>query len=113
MTARLREGLTISRWVKSADARRWARKDHTSVVRFVQNGFYGLASVTRGRIGNPLPKLDMPDDQGPRMGGTFVGEKGKLEISRNLGEDNFPILVRLLRDMRLFSASHFVHLRRG
>ena len=27
-----------------------------------------------------LLKLDMPEDKGPRMGGLFVGEQGKIEI---------------------------------
>ncbi|MHB8899627.1 MAG: Gfo/Idh/MocA family protein, partial [Thermoguttaceae bacterium] len=33
--------------------------------------------------GGTLLKLDMPEDKGPRMGGIFSGEKGKIEINRN------------------------------
>ncbi|MFH1921751.1 MAG: Gfo/Idh/MocA family oxidoreductase [Planctomycetota bacterium] len=40
-----------------------------------------------------LLKLDMPEDKGPRMGGIFVGEKGKIEINRNRLAANPPELI--------------------
>jgi hypothetical protein len=38
-------------------------------------------------------KLDMPENKGPRMGGIFVGEKGKIEINRNRLASNPPELI--------------------
>jgi len=39
-------------------------------------------------------KLDMPEDKGPRMGGIFTGEKGKIEINRNRLASNPVELIR-------------------
>ena len=39
-------------------------------------------------------ELDMPEDKGPRMGGIFVGEKGKIEINRNRLASNPPELIQ-------------------
>jgi len=41
-----------------------------------------------------LLKLDLPEDKGPRMGGIFIGEKGKIEINRNRLASNPPELIR-------------------
>ncbi len=41
-----------------------------------------------------LLKLDMPEDKGPRMGGIFTGEKGKIEINRNRLASNPPELIQ-------------------
>jgi hypothetical protein len=38
-------------------------------------------------------KLDMPEKKGPRMGGVFTGEKGKIEINRNRLASNPPELI--------------------
>ena len=39
-------------------------------------------------------KLDMPEDKGPRMGGIFIGEDGKIEINRNRLASNPPELIK-------------------
>lgn len=39
-------------------------------------------------------QLDMPEDKGPRMGGIFIGEQGKIEINRNRLASNPPELIR-------------------
>ena len=38
-------------------------------------------------------KLDIAHDKGPKMGGVFVGEKGKIEINRNRVASNPPELI--------------------
>jgi hypothetical protein len=41
-----------------------------------------------------LLSLDMPENKGPRMGGIFAGEKGKIEINRNRLASNPPELIK-------------------
>ena len=52
------------------------------------------ARVSMRYASGTLLKLDMPEDKGPRMGGIFVGEKGKIEINRNRLASNPPELIR-------------------
>ncbi|MDZ7619343.1 MAG: gfo/Idh/MocA family oxidoreductase, partial [Patescibacteria group bacterium] len=37
---------------------------------------------------------DLPEDKGPKMGGIFTGEKGKIEINRNRLAANPPELIQ-------------------
>ena len=41
------------------------------------------AHVSMRYASGTILKLDMPEKKGPRMGGIFVGEEGKIEINRN------------------------------
>jgi predicted dehydrogenase len=95
--ARFREycGWLVTGWVHAFDQiQRALGTDDTTPVEV-----WPEESVPDGRVSlryanGTLLKLDMPEDKGPRMGGIFTGEKGKIEINRNRLAANPPELIR-------------------
>ena len=94
--ARYREycGWLVTGWVHAFDQiQRALGTDDTGPVEIwpEQSGPNARVSLRYAR--GTLLKLDMPEDKGPRMGGIFVGEKGKIEINRNRLAANPPELI--------------------
>jgi predicted dehydrogenase len=94
--ARYREycGWLVTGWVHAFDQiQRALGTDDTGPVEIwpEESGPDGRVSM-RYACGTLL-KLDMPEDKGPRMGGIFAGEKGKIEINRNRLAANPPELI--------------------
>jgi len=95
--ARYREycGWLVTGWVHAFDQiQRALGTDDTGPVELwpEEPGPDGRVSL-RYANGTVL-KLDMPEDKGPRMGGIFAGETGKIEINRNRLASNPPELIR-------------------
>ncbi|MHB0957694.1 MAG: Gfo/Idh/MocA family protein [Pirellulaceae bacterium] len=95
--ARYREycGWLVSGWVHAFDQiQRALGTDDTGPVEIwpEEPGPDGRVAM-RYACGTVL-QLDMPEDKGPRMGGIFTGEKGKIEINRNRLAANPPELIR-------------------
>jgi hypothetical protein len=95
--ARYREycGWLVTGWVHAFDqVQRALGTDETGPVEIwpEESGPDGRVSM-RYACGTVL-KLDMPEDKGPRMGGIFTGETGKIEINRNRLASNPPELIR-------------------
>ena len=88
-------GWLVTGWVHAFDQiQRALGTDDTTPVEIwpEEPGPNGRVSL-RYATGTVL-KLDMPEDKGPRMGGIFVGEKGKIEINRNRLASNPPELIQ-------------------
>ncbi len=95
--ARYREycGWLVTGWVHAFDQiQRALGTDDTGPVEIwpEEPGPDGRVSM-RYACGTLL-KLDMPENKGPRMGGIFAGEKGKIEINRNRLASNPPDLIK-------------------
>lgn len=94
--ARYREycGWLVTGWVHAFDQiQRALGSDDTGPVEI-----WPVERVPNGRVSmryasGTVLELDMPEDKGPRMGGIFIGEKGKIEINRNRLASNPPELV--------------------
>ncbi len=87
-------GWLVTGWVHAFDqVQRALGTDETGPVEVwpEEAGPDGRVSL-RYATGTVL-KLDMPENKGPRMGGIFVGEKGKIEINRNRLASNPPELI--------------------
>jgi predicted dehydrogenase len=94
--ARYREycGWLVTGWVHAFDqVQRALGTDDTGPVEIWPEESGPDARVTMRYAGGTLLKLDMPEDKGPRMGGIFIGEKGKIEINRNRLASNPPELI--------------------
>jgi len=94
--ARYREycGWLVTGWVHAFDQiQRALGTDDTGPVEIWPEQPGPNARVTLRYAGGTLLKLDIPEDEGPRMGGIFVGEKGKIEINRNRLAANPPELI--------------------
>jgi hypothetical protein len=94
--ARWREycGWLVTGWVHAFDQiQRALGTDDTGPVEIWPEESVPDGRVTMRYASGTLLKLDMPEDKGPRMGGIFVGEKGKIEINRNRLASNPPELV--------------------
>jgi len=94
--ARYREycGWLVTGWVHAFDQiQRALGTDDTGPVEVWTEEPGPNARVTLRYAGGTLLKLDMPEDKGPRMGGIFAGEKGKIEINRNRLAANPPELI--------------------
>ena len=95
--ARYREycGWLVTGWVHAFDQiQRALGTDTTGPVEIWPEGPGPDARVTMRYPSGTVLKLDMPEDKGPRMGGIFVGEKGKIEINRNRLASNPPELIQ-------------------
>ncbi|MCL4194231.1 MAG: Gfo/Idh/MocA family oxidoreductase [Thermoguttaceae bacterium] len=94
--ARYREycGWLVTGWVHAFDQiQRALGSDDTGPVEI-----WPMERVPNGRVSmryasGTVLELDMPEDKGPRMGGIFIGEKGKIEINRNRLASNPPELI--------------------
>ncbi|HUT92628.1 MAG TPA: Gfo/Idh/MocA family oxidoreductase [Thermoguttaceae bacterium] len=94
--ARYREycGWLVTGWVHAFDQiQRALGTDETGPVEVWPEEPGPDGRVTLRYARGTLLKLDMPEDKGPRMGGIFVGEKGKIEINRNRLAANPPELI--------------------
>jgi hypothetical protein len=95
--ARYREycGWLVTGWVHAFDqVQRALGTDDTGPVEIWPEESGPDARVSMRYACGTLLKLDMPEDKGPRMGGIFVGEQGKIEINRNRLASNPPELVQ-------------------
>ncbi|MCU0959952.1 MAG: Gfo/Idh/MocA family oxidoreductase [Pirellulaceae bacterium] len=95
--ARFREycGWLVTGWVHAFDqVQRALGTDDTGPVEIWPEEPGPDARVSLRYASGTVLKLDMPEDQGPRMGGIFVGERGKIEINRNRLASNPPDLIR-------------------
>ena len=95
--ARYREycGWLVTGWVHAFDqVQRALGTDDTGPVEIWPEESGPDGRVSMRYASGTLLKLDMPEDKGPRMGGIFVGEKGKIEINRNRLASNPPELIR-------------------
>ncbi len=94
--ARFREycGWLVTGWVHAFDQiQRALGTDETTPVEVWPEEPGPDGRVTLRYACGTLLKLDLPEDKGPRMGGIFAGEKGKIEINRNRLASNPPELV--------------------
>ncbi len=94
--ARYREycGWLVTGWVHAFDQiQRALGTDDTGPVEIWPDESGPDARVTMRYASGTLLKLDMPEDKGPRMGGIFIGEHGKIEINRNRLASNPPELT--------------------
>jgi predicted dehydrogenase len=94
--ARFREycGWLVTGWVHAFDqVQRALGTDDTGPVEIWPEQSRPDGRVSMRYASGTLLELDMPEDKGPRMGGIFVGEKGKIEINRNRLASNPPELI--------------------
>lgn len=94
--ARYREycGWLVTGWVHAFDQiQRALGTDDTGPVDIWPEESGPDAHVSLRYASGTILKLDMPEDKGPRMGGIFTGEKGKIEINRNRLASNPPDLI--------------------
>jgi len=95
--ARYREycGWLVTGWVHAFDQiQRALGTDDTGPVEIWPDEPGPNGRVSMRYACGTLLKLDMPEDKGPRMGGIFSGEKGKIEINRNRLAANPPELIQ-------------------
>ena len=95
--ARYREycGWLVTGWVHAFDQiQRALGTDDTGPVEIWPEEPGPDGRVTMRYASGTLLKLDMPEDKGPRMGGIFTGEHGKIEINRNRLASNPPELIQ-------------------
>lgn len=95
--ARYREycGWLVTGWVHAFDqVQRALGTDDTGPVEIWPEEAGPDARVSMRYANGTILKLDMPEDKGPRMGGIFTGESGKIEINRNRLASNPPELIR-------------------
>jgi hypothetical protein len=95
--ARFREycGWLVTGWVHAFDQiQRALGTDDTGPVEIWPEEPGPDAHVSMRYACGTVLKLDMPENKGPRMGGIFTGEKGKIEINRNRLASNPPELIR-------------------
>jgi hypothetical protein len=95
--ARYREycGWYVTGWVHAFDQiQRALGTDHTGPVEIWPEETIPDGRVTLRYASGTLLKLDLPEDKGPKMGGIFIGEKGKIEINRNRLASNPPSLIQ-------------------
>ena len=95
--ARYREycGWLVTGWVHAFDqVQRALGTDDTGPVEIWPEEPVPNARVSLRYASGTLLQLDMPENKGPRMGGVFAGEKGKIEINRNRLASNPPELIR-------------------
>lgn len=94
--ARFREycGWLVTGWVHAFDQiQRALGTDDTGPVEIWPEEAGPDAHVSMRYASGTILKLDMPENKGPRMGGIFTGEKGKIEINRNRLASNPPELI--------------------
>ncbi|MHB8971064.1 MAG: Gfo/Idh/MocA family protein [Pirellulaceae bacterium] len=94
--ARYREycGWLVTGWVHAFDqVQRALGTDDTGPLEIWPEEAGPDARVSLRYASGTVLQLDMPEDQGPRMGGIFIGEHGKIEINRNRLASNPPELV--------------------
>lgn len=94
--ARYREycGWLVTGWVHAFDQiQRALGTDDTGPVEIWPEEAGPDAHVSMRYASGTILKLDMPENKGPRMGGIFTGEKGKIEINRNRLASNPPELI--------------------
>ncbi len=88
-------GWLVTGWVHAFDQiQRALGTDNTTPVEIWPEEPGPDGRVSMRYASGTLLKLDMPEDKGPRMGGIFIGEKGKIEINRNRLAANPPELIR-------------------
>ncbi len=95
--ARYREycGWLVTGWVHAFDqVQRALGTDDTGPVEIWPEESRPDGRVSMRYACGTVLKLDMPEDKGPRMGGIFIGEKGKIEINRNRLASNPPELIQ-------------------
>lgn len=87
-------GWLVTGWVHAFDqVQRALGTDDTGPVEIWPEESGPDAHVSMRYANGTVLKLDMPENKGPRMGGIFVGEKGKIEINRNRLASNPPELI--------------------
>lgn len=87
-------GWLVTGWVHAFDqVQRALGTDDTGPVEVWPEESGPDAHVSLRYASGTVLKLDMPENKGPRMGGIFVGEKGKIEINRNRLASNPPELI--------------------
>lgn len=87
-------GWLVTGWVHAFDQiQRALGTDDTTPVEVWPEESQPNGRVSLRYASGTLLKLDMPEDKGPRMGGIFFGEKGKIEINRNRLASNPPELI--------------------
>lgn len=94
--ARFREycGWLVTGWVHAFDqVQRALGTDDTGPVEIWPEETGRDAHVSMRYASGTVLKLDMPENKGPRMGGIFVGDEGKIEINRNRLASNPPELI--------------------
>lgn len=95
--ARYREycGWLVTGWVHAFDQiQRALGTDDTGPVEIWPEEQIPDGRVSLRYASGTILKLDMSEDKGPRMGGIFSGEAGKIEINRNRLASNPPDLIR-------------------
>ncbi len=95
--ARFREycGWLVTGWVHAFDqVQRALGTDDTGPVEIWPEEPGPDGRVSMRYANGTVLKLNMPEDKGPRMGGIFIGEEGKIEINRNRLASNPPELIR-------------------
>jgi hypothetical protein len=95
--ARYREycGWLVTGWVHAFDQiQRALGTDDTGPVEIWPEEQIPDGRVSLRYASGTILKLDMPEDKGPRMGGIFSGDAGKIEINRNRLASNPPDLIR-------------------
>jgi hypothetical protein len=95
--ARYREycGWLVTGWVHAFDQiQRALGTDDTGPVEIWPEEAGPDGRVSLRYANGTVLKLDMPEDKGPRMGGIFSGETGKIEINRNRLASNPAELIR-------------------
>jgi predicted dehydrogenase len=87
-------GWLVTGWVHAFDqVQRALGTDDTGPVEVWPEESGPDAHVSLRYASGTVLKLDMPENKGPRMGGIFVGEKGRIEINRNRLASNPPELI--------------------
>jgi hypothetical protein len=87
-------GWLVTGWVHAFDQiQRALGTDDTGPVEVWPEETGRDAHVSLRYASGTILKLDMPENKGPRMGGIFIGEEGKIEINRNRLASNPPELI--------------------
>jgi hypothetical protein len=87
-------GWLVTGWVHAFDqVQRALGTDDTGPVEIWPEDAGPDAHVSMRYASGTVLKLDMPENKGPRMGGIFIGEEGKIEINRNRLASNPPELI--------------------
>ncbi|MDY0165316.1 MAG: Gfo/Idh/MocA family oxidoreductase [Thermoguttaceae bacterium] len=88
-------GWLVTGWVHAFDQiQRALGTDDTGPVEVWPAGPGPNGPVSLRYASGTVLRADIPDDTGPKMGGIFTGEMGRIEINRNRLAANPPELIR-------------------
>ncbi len=88
-------GWLVTGWVHAFDQiQRALGTDDTGPVEVWPTGPGPNGPVSLRYASGTVIQADLPENKGPKMGGIFTGEKGKIEINRNRLAANPPELIQ-------------------